>query len=224
MNASFAARFLSILFTVSLKASLVFLVVYLAARLLRDSLPHLRHMLWLGAIFSHLIILLLSLFGPALPPMQMTGPATRDGISRTVSEVLLAQGVFSVTRRYRLRVVRGNAGRTADGHLGLLGAFRLDCGSAGQLPQCRRRKRPVAPTGSRSPAPFCVRWPSAIRAAVPGPGGVGRQPAGAGAAKPGLQSAIMPGGSGTPSSCCRLPLRPGRGSGFAPCCCMNCAT
>jgi len=96
MNASFAARFLAILFTVSLKASLIFLVVYFASRLLRDSLPHLRHMLWLGAIFSHLIILLLSLFGPALPPMQMTGPTTRDGISRTVSEVLLAQGLFSV--------------------------------------------------------------------------------------------------------------------------------
>lgn len=91
-----AARFLTILFTASLKASLVFLVVFFAAKLLRDSLPHLRHMLWLGAIFSYLLILLLSLFGPPLLPMQLTGLRTPDGISRTVSEVLLTQGVRSV--------------------------------------------------------------------------------------------------------------------------------
>jgi len=96
VNASLAARFLTILFTASLKASFIFLVVCFAARLLRDSLPQLRHLLWLGAIFSYLIILLLSLFGPVLLPMHVAGSASWDGISRTVSEVLLTQGVLSV--------------------------------------------------------------------------------------------------------------------------------
>lgn len=82
-----ASWFLGILLGASLKASIVFLVVFSAVRLMRDSLPSLRHLLWLAAIASYPLILLLSLFGPQLQLMQLRG--------LKASAVLLPQGSAS---------------------------------------------------------------------------------------------------------------------------------
>ncbi len=94
MNASW---FLTILFSASFKASIVFLVVFLATRLMRDSLPRLRHLLWFSSLASYLLILLLSLFAPPLLPMQLAGPATAGVIPTTVSGVLLPPGGPSIS-------------------------------------------------------------------------------------------------------------------------------
>lgn len=62
------AHFLAVLLASALKGSLVFAAVYGATRLMRESHPRLKHLLWLGTLGSYLLIALLSLFGPSLLP------------------------------------------------------------------------------------------------------------------------------------------------------------
>jgi beta-lactamase regulating signal transducer with metallopeptidase domain len=88
---------LAILLGTSLKAAVVFLVVLLAARLMREGPPSLRHLLWLAAIGSYPLILLLSLIGPRLQLVQPQGLGAPTGISRTVAALLLPQGGPSVS-------------------------------------------------------------------------------------------------------------------------------
>ena len=87
-----AARFLVMLLGASLKASLIFTMVFVATRLMRDSLPRLRHLLWTGVLSSFLLILLLSPLSPPLLPLPRPIQATPDGLYGTVSRLLLPQG------------------------------------------------------------------------------------------------------------------------------------
>jgi len=63
-----AGHFLAVLLASAIKGSVVFAAVYGAIRLMREGDPRLKHLLWLGTIGSYLIILVLSLLGPALLP------------------------------------------------------------------------------------------------------------------------------------------------------------
>jgi beta-lactamase regulating signal transducer with metallopeptidase domain len=90
MLASLCVRLLAVLGSAALKASLIFIIVYFAALLLRDSRPGQRHLLWCGAIFSYLLILLLSLFSLPLLPFRRPVPSDPDGLARAVSTLLLS--------------------------------------------------------------------------------------------------------------------------------------
>jgi bla regulator protein BlaR1 len=90
MLSSLCVRLLAALGSAALKASLIFVIAYFAARLLRNSRPGQRHLLWCVAIFSYLTILLLSLFGPQLPPIRYPGSSDPEGLARTVSTLLLS--------------------------------------------------------------------------------------------------------------------------------------
>jgi beta-lactamase regulating signal transducer with metallopeptidase domain len=80
----------TVLGSAALKASLIFIIVYFAARLLYGCRPGQRHLLWCGAIFSYLLILLLSLFSPSLLPFRQPVPSDPDGLARAVSTLLLS--------------------------------------------------------------------------------------------------------------------------------------
>jgi beta-lactamase regulating signal transducer with metallopeptidase domain len=86
--ASLCVHLLAVLAGSALKASLIFTIVYLATRLLRDSHPGQRHLLWCGAVYSYLLILLLSLIG--LPVLPRPVPSDSGAVSRAVSILLLS--------------------------------------------------------------------------------------------------------------------------------------
>jgi beta-lactamase regulating signal transducer with metallopeptidase domain len=88
--ASQCVRLLVVLAGSALKASLIFTVVYLATRLLRDSRPGQRHLLWCGAVYSYLLILLLSLIGLPVLPLRRPLPSGTGVLSRAVSTLLLS--------------------------------------------------------------------------------------------------------------------------------------
>jgi hypothetical protein len=88
--ASLSVRLLAVLGSAALKASLIFALVYLVARLLRDSHPAQRHLLWCGAVFSYLLILLLSLIAPPLLPLRQPVRSATDGLPRALSTLLLS--------------------------------------------------------------------------------------------------------------------------------------
>lgn len=83
-----ALRFLSVLLASALKASLSFAVVYAVTRLLKEARS--RHLLWLSALLSYLLVLAISLFDPILP-LGSPGPRGPSGISGVLSSVLLPQ-------------------------------------------------------------------------------------------------------------------------------------
>jgi hypothetical protein len=88
--ASLCVRLLAVLAGSALKASFIFTIVYFGVRLLRDSQPGQRHLLWCGAVFSYLLILLLSLIGPQVLPLRWPAASDPGGPFRVVSTLLLS--------------------------------------------------------------------------------------------------------------------------------------
>ena len=64
----FALRFVPVLVAAAAKASLVFVLVLLATRVMKRAHPRLRHILWLSVIASYLFILVLSVGRPFFLP------------------------------------------------------------------------------------------------------------------------------------------------------------
>ena len=85
----FALRFLPLLLASSLKASMITAIVYAAARLMRGLHPQPRHLLWLAAISSYLLVLALSAAGPLVLFASRMSPAAGRGMVGAVSTVLL---------------------------------------------------------------------------------------------------------------------------------------
>jgi beta-lactamase regulating signal transducer with metallopeptidase domain len=84
-----ALRFLPLLLASSLKASVIFAIVFLAAKLMHGVHPRLRHLLWLAAISSYLLVLALSAAGPTVLFASRMSPAHSRGMVGAVSSVLL---------------------------------------------------------------------------------------------------------------------------------------
>jgi beta-lactamase regulating signal transducer with metallopeptidase domain len=106
----FATRFLPVLLTCGLKASLAFAAVYAATRLMSKASPQLRHLLWLFAIGSYPFILALSLDRPLL--LLGEWPGFHSGGSAIVSSLLFstfdAKQVLALMARAAVQATGGS--------------------------------------------------------------------------------------------------------------------